>query len=67
MEPEVALLSQLYVIDGESKVGEAIKAAESEVGGEIKITGFSRLALGEGVEKEEDDFAAEVAAAVSGS
>jgi elongation factor Ts len=64
---EVALLSQVYVVDGESKVGEAIKAAESDVGGEIKITGFSRLALGEGVEKEEDDFAAEVAAAVSGS
>jgi len=64
---EVALLSQVYVVDGESKVGEAIKAAESDVGGEIKITGFSRLALGEGVEKEEDDFAAEVAAAVSGN
>ena len=64
---EVALLSQTYVVDGESKVGDAIKSAESDVGGEIKITGFTRFALGEGVEKEEGDFAAEVAAAVSGS
>ena len=64
---EVALLSQIYVVDGESKVGDAIKSAESDVGGEIKITGFTRFALGEGVEKKEGDFAAEVAAAVSGS
>lgn len=64
---EVALLSQIYVVDGESKVGDAIKSAESDVGGEIKITGFTRFALGEGVEKNEGDFAAEVAAAVSGS
>ena len=64
---EVALLSQTYVVDGESKVGDAIKSAESDVGGEIKITGFTRFALGEDVEKEEGDFAAEVAAAVSGS
>jgi elongation factor Ts len=63
---EVALMSQVYVIDGESKVGDALKAAESDIGGPVKITGFVRLALGEGVEKEEDDFAAEVAAAVSG-
>jgi elongation factor Ts len=64
---EVALLSQIYVVDGESKVGDVIKSAESDIGGEIKITGFTRFALGEGVEKEEGDFAAEVAAAVSGS
>ncbi len=64
---EVALMSQVYVVDGESKVGDAVKAAEADVGGEIKITGFTRFALGEGVEKEKDDFAAEVAAAVSGS
>ena len=64
---EVALMSQVYVVDGESKVGEAVKAAEADVGGEIKITGFTRFALGEGVEKEEGDFAAEVAAAVSSS
>ena len=63
---EVALMSQVYVIDGETKVGDALKAAESDIGAPVKITGFVRLALGEGIEKEEGDFAAEVAAAVSG-
>lgn len=63
---EVALMSQVYVIDGESKVADAVKAAEGEVGAPIKVAGFVRFALGEGVEKEEGDFAAEVAAAASG-
>lgn len=63
---EVVLMSQVYVIDGESKVGDAIKAAEAEVGAPIKVAGFIRFALGEGIEKEEGDFAAEVAAAASG-
>ena len=64
---EVALLSQVYVIDGESKVEQAVEAAASGIGGEVKITGFVRFALGEGVEKKAGDFAAEVAAAVSGN
>lgn len=64
---EVALMSQTYVIDGESKVEAAIKAAEGDVGAPIKVAGFVRFALGEGVEKEEEDFAAEVAAAASGN
>lgn len=59
---EVCLLSQTFVIDGESKVGDAVKAAEKNVGAPIKLTSFIRFALGEGIEKEEDDFAAEVAA-----
>jgi len=59
---EVCLLSQTFVIDGESKVGDAIKAAEKDVGAPIKLTSFVRFALGEGIEKQEDDFAAEVAA-----
>lgn len=63
---EVALMSQVYVIDGESRVEDALKAAEADIGAPVKITDFVRLALGEGVEKDEDDFAAEVAAAVSG-
>lgn len=63
---EVVLMSQVYVIDGESKVGDAIKAAEADVGAPIKVAGFIRFALGEGIEKEEGDFAAEVAAAASG-
>jgi len=60
---EVCLLSQTFVIDGESTVEEAIKAAEKDAGATIKLTEFVRFGLGEGVEKEESDFAAEVAAA----
>ncbi|TDH36177.1 elongation factor Ts [Pseudohoeflea suaedae] len=63
---EVALLSQAFVINPDQTVGEAVKAAEAEVGAPIEVTGFVRLALGEGVEKEESDFAAEVAAAAKG-
>ena len=63
---EVVLLSQTFVIDGENTVEKAVKAAETDVGAPIKIIGFERFALGEGIEKEEEDFAAEVAAAASG-
>ncbi|MAZ84794.1 MAG: elongation factor Ts [Hoeflea sp.] len=63
---EVALLSQAFVINPDQTVGEAVKAAEAEAGAPIEVTGFVRLALGEGVEKEESDFAAEVAAAAKG-
>lgn len=59
---EVCLLSQTFVIDGENKVADALKAAEADVGAPIKLTSFVRFALGEGIEKEESDFAAEVAA-----
>ncbi len=64
---DVVLLSQTYVIDGESRVEQAIEAAAKEFGTQIKLTGFERFALGEGVEKKEEDFAAEVAAAASGN
>ncbi|WP_099866538.1 translation elongation factor Ts [Pararhizobium haloflavum] len=63
---EVALLSQAFVINPDQTVGEAVKAAEAEVGAPIKVTAFVRFALGEGVEREESDFAAEVAAAAKG-
>jgi len=64
---EVVLLSQTFVIDGESTVEQAVKAAEASVGAPVKITGFVRFSLGEGIEKKEEDFAAEVAAVTSGS
>ncbi|MCF6303591.1 MAG: translation elongation factor Ts, partial [Devosiaceae bacterium] len=60
---EVCLLEQVFVIDGESKVGNFIEAKAKEAGADIKLTGFVRMALGDGIEKEESDFAAEVAAA----
>ncbi len=63
---EVALLSQAFVINPDQTVGEAIKAAEKEAGAPIEVTGMARLLLGEGIEKEESDFAAEVAAAAKG-
>jgi elongation factor Ts len=59
---EVTLLAQTFVIDGETKVRDAIKNAEKDVGAPITLTKFVRYALGEGIEKAETDFAAEVAA-----
>jgi elongation factor Ts len=61
---EVTLLEQPYVHDDKKSVAQALKEAEGKVGGPIKVTGFVRYALGEGIEKQESDFAAEVAAAV---
>lgn len=60
---EVCLLDQPYIHDTGKTVAQALKEAEGKVGGPIKITGFLRYALGEGIERKESDFAAEVAAA----
>ncbi len=60
---EVTLLDQAYVIDGSKTVGQAVKEAEGPAGAPIKVSAVVRFALGEGIEKEESDFAAEVAAA----
>jgi elongation factor Ts len=60
---EYCLLDQAYIHDGSKAVSQVLKEAEGKVGGPVKITGFARFALGEGIEKEETDFAAEVAAA----
>ncbi|GAB1582080.1 translation elongation factor Ts [Phyllobacterium phragmitis] len=61
---EVVLLSQAFVLNPDLTVEAALKDAEKTIGAPAKITGFVRFALGEGIEKEETDFAAEVAAAV---
>ena len=60
---EVTLLEQAYVHDDKKSVSQALKEAEGKVGGPIKVAGFVRFVLGEGIEKQESDFAAEVAAA----
>jgi elongation factor Ts len=52
----VVLLEQVWVHDGESRVRAVAKKAG------VTLTGFERFALGEGIEKPKDDFAAEVAA-----
>ncbi|MEO6840097.1 MAG: translation elongation factor Ts [Bradyrhizobium sp.] len=63
---EVCLLEQSFIHDEKGKsVAQALKEAEGKIGAPVKITGFVRYALGEGIEKQESDFAAEVAA-VSG-
>ncbi len=63
---EVTLLDQSFVIDPSKTVAQAAKEMEGKAGAPVKITGFVRYALGEGIEKKVDDFAAEVAAAVAG-
>ena len=60
---EVCLLEQPFVHDPAKTVAQALKEAEGKVGAPIKVTGFVRYALGEGIERNETDFAAEVAAA----
>ena len=60
---ENALLSQLFVMDGKTAVAEVVAAAGKDVGAAITLKGFVRFQLGEGIEKAESDFAAEVAAA----
>ena len=63
---EVVLLEQTFVVDGESKVSGVIEKAAKDVGSAIALTAFGQFNLGEGVEKEETDFAAEVAAQLGG-
>src|SRR5438552_3696279 len=60
---EQTLLEQPFIFDDKKSVRQALKEAEGKVGGPIKVTGFVRYALGEGIEKATSDFAAEVAAA----
>ena len=60
---ENCLLEQAYIHDGAKSVSQALKESEGKIGGPIKLVGFVRYALGEGIEKAESDFAAEVAAA----
>lgn len=61
---ESVLVEQAFVIDPDKTVGAAVEEAAKAAGAPITVKGFVRLALGEGVEREESDFAAEVAAAV---
>jgi elongation factor Ts len=64
---EVCLLEQPFIFDDKKSVAQALKESEGKVGSPIRITGFVRYKLGEGVEKQESDFAAEVAAAAGQS
>ena len=59
---EVVLLEQAFVMDGKTKVSKVVDEAGKHVGAPVRIAGFLRFALGEGIEKKSEDFAAEVAA-----
>jgi elongation factor Ts len=60
---ENALVSQLFVMDGKTKISDVVAAAAKDAGSPIALKDYVRFQLGEGIEKEESDFAAEVAAA----
>jgi len=62
LDKEQALLDQNYVLDDKMSVAEAVEAAGKAAGGTASISAFVRLEVGEGIEKKEEDFAAEVAA-----
>ena len=59
---EVVLLEQAYIMDDKSKVAQVVEKAAKDLGAPVKLAGFIRFGLGEGIQKEEKDFAAEVAA-----
>ena len=62
---EVVLLEQTSVIDGETRIADVLTKAGNEAGSAVALTEFVRFNLGEGIEREESDFAAEVAAQLS--
>ena len=62
---DVVLLEQTWVIDNETKVGKVIEGVAKEVGAPVTVKSFVRFTLGEGIEKSDSDFAAEVAASLS--
>ncbi len=64
---ESVLMTQIFVMDGERSIAQVIEDEAKALGTSIELTGYVRMALGEGIEKKEEDFAAEVAAAVAGS
>src|SRR5580692_5294777 len=59
---EVCLLDQGFIFDDKKSVAQAVKEAEGKVGAPVKVTGFVRYALGEGIDRPSDDFGGEVAA-----
>ncbi|MCH8685409.1 translation elongation factor Ts [Pedomonas mirosovicensis] len=60
---EVCLVNQVFVIDGKTKISDVIAQAAKDVGAPVVLKGYLRFQLGEGIEKQASDFAAEVAAA----
>ncbi|MBM3647700.1 MAG: elongation factor Ts [Alphaproteobacteria bacterium] len=61
-QQEVVLLEQAFIMDGKTKVSKVVDDAAKQVGAPVRLAGYLRFALGEGIEKKSEDFAAEVAA-----
>ena len=59
---EVVLLEQIFVIDQQTRISDVVEQAEKSAGTPIRVAGFARFALGEGIDRHRPDFAAEVAA-----
>ena len=64
---ESVLMTQIFVMDGERSIEAVIADEAKTLGADVTMTGYVRMGLGEGIEKKEENFAAEVAAAVAGS
>jgi elongation factor Ts len=64
---ESVLMTQIFVMDGERAVEQVIADEAKALGADIKMTGYVRMGVGDGIEKKEEDFAAEVAAAAKGA
>ena len=64
---ESVLTTQIFVMDGERSIAQVVADEAKALGTDVTLTGYARMELGEGIEKKEEDFAAEVAAAVAGS
>ena len=63
---EICLMDQIFVIDGETNIADLVKNAEGDVGAPVTLKSYARVQLGEGIEKVEEDFAAEVAKTANG-
>ena len=63
---EICLMDQTFVMDGETSISDLVKNAEKEVGAPVELKAYSRIQLGEGIEKEVEDFAAEVGKVANG-
>jgi elongation factor Ts len=61
---EVCLVDQAFIHEPDKSVAQAVKEAEGKVGGPVKVTGYVRYALGEGIDRPETDFGGEVAALI---
>jgi len=62
---EVVLMEQAFIMDPDKKIKDVLADASKELGTAVELSDFARFALGEGIEKEEKDFAAEVNAQIN--